>query len=76
MHRRARRVRRMNACSMPCRTVCGTRGEDACMSGNMMHALGIQGACTTWSGPGRLRDLWLVGAAGSDWVASTVASGR
>jgi hypothetical protein len=41
-----------------------------------MRALGVHGACRTWSGRGRLRDLRLVGAAGSDWVASTVASGR
>jgi hypothetical protein len=76
MRRRARRVRRVNARSMPCRTVCGGRGEDVCTSGNAVHALGVHGACTTGSGRGRLRDLRPVGVAGIDWVASMVASGR
>jgi hypothetical protein len=75
MRRHARHVRRVNARSMPCRTVRDMRGEDVCTSGNMVHALDVHGVCWTWSGRGRLRDLRPVGAAGIDWVALMVASG-
>jgi hypothetical protein len=76
MGRGAGRLRRVNARSMPCRTVCGTRGEDVCTTGNAVHALGVHGACSTRSERGQLRGLWPVGAAGIDWVASTVTSER
>jgi hypothetical protein len=69
-------VCRENVRSMPCRTVCGERGVDACSSGNAMHALGVHDVQAERSERGLQRDLWLVGVAGSDWVASTVASGR
>jgi hypothetical protein len=76
MDRSAGRVCCVIARSMPCRTVFGARGEDVCTSGNAVHALGIHGACSTRSERGRLWGLWPVGAAGVDWVASTVASER
>jgi hypothetical protein len=65
MRRHAGRVCRVNARSMPCRTVCGAWGEDMCTSGNTVHALGIHGACSTWLGRGQLRGLRPVGAAAS-----------
>jgi hypothetical protein len=76
MGRSVGRVCCVNARSMPCRTVCGARGEDVCMSRNAVHALGVHGACSTRSERGQLRGLWPVGAAGIDWVASMVASER
>jgi hypothetical protein len=58
---------------MPCRTVWGAREVDVHTLGNALHALGVHGACTTSSERVLRRDLRLVGAAGSDWAASTVA---
>jgi hypothetical protein len=59
--------------SMSCTYVCGTRPERPHACGNASGALGVHGACTTGSGRELRRDLRLVGAAGNDWAASTVA---
>jgi hypothetical protein len=79
--RRAGRVCRGVACSMPCRMVCGARGMEACMSGNALHALGVHGACAAWSerGPWRgLRAAWLAGTGWAtravSWECSSVAA--
>jgi hypothetical protein len=74
--RRARRACRVSVRLMPCRTVQGAREMDMHTLGNALHALGVHGACTTSLERGLRRDLWLVGAAGNDWAASTVARGH
>jgi hypothetical protein len=67
MRRHAGRVHRVSARSMPYRTVCGTMEVDACMSGNVMHALGIHGVQAARSEQGLQQELRPVGAASSDW---------
>jgi hypothetical protein len=71
--RRAGRVCRSVARSMPCRTVCGTRGVDACMSGNAMHALGVNSVRAAWSERGPWRGLWLAWSAGTGWATRAVS---
>jgi hypothetical protein len=66
---------RVDVHSMRCTYMCGTRPEQARACGNASGALGVHGTCTTGSGRGLRRDLRLVGAAGSDWAALTVARG-
>jgi hypothetical protein len=66
---------RVDVHSMPCTFVCGTRPERVRACGNTGGALGIHGACMTWSGRGLRRGLWLVWSAGNDWATSTVARG-
>jgi hypothetical protein len=61
--------------SMSCTYVCDTRPERARVCGNVSGALGIHGACAARSEQGLRRDLRLVGVAGNDWAASTVARG-
>jgi hypothetical protein len=60
---------------MSCRTVQGAREMYVRTLGNALHALGVHGACVARSERGLQQDLRLVGAAGNDWAASTVARG-
>jgi hypothetical protein len=71
--RRARRVSRGSACSMPCRTVCGVRGMVACTLGNMLHALGIHGVRAAGSERGPWRDLRPVWSASDGWAMRAVS---
>jgi hypothetical protein len=48
---------------------------DVRMLGKALHTLGVHGACAARSERGLREDLRLVGAAGNDWAASTVARG-
>jgi hypothetical protein len=61
--------------SMPCRLVCGWRGEHACTSGNAMHALGIHGACTARSERGPWRGLRAAWSAAAGWATRAVSLG-
>jgi hypothetical protein len=71
--RRARRVCRGSARSMPCRTVCGVRGMVACTLRNTLHALGVDGVRAAGSERGPWRDLWPVWSASDGWVTRAVS---
>jgi hypothetical protein len=71
--RRARRVCRGSACSMPCRTVCGARGMVACMLRNTLHALGVHGVRAAGSERGPWRDLRPVWSASDGWATRAVS---
>jgi hypothetical protein len=71
--RRARRVCRGSACSMPCRTVCGVRGMVVCTLGNMLHDLGFHGVRAAGSERGPWGDLRPTWSSGDGWATRAVS---
>jgi hypothetical protein len=61
--------------SMPCRFVCDSEGKRTCMSGNMVHTLGVHSACAARSEHGWERGLRTAWAVASHWARGTVPKG-